>query len=170
MAQVGIVMGSDSDMPVMAKAADILEELGISYEMTIISAHREPDVFFEYAKSAENRGFKVIISGAGKAAHLAGMCAAIFTMAVIGIPMKTSDLGGVDSLYSIVQMPSGIPVATVAINGGQNAGILAAKILATSDAALLQRLKDYSQTLKESVQKKDARLQEVGYKNYGTGK
>ena len=170
MAQVGIVMGSDSDMPVMAKAAEILEELGISYEMTIISAHREPDVFFEYAKSAENRGFNVIIAGAGKSAHQPGMCAAIFPMPVIGIPMKTSDLGGVDSLYSIVQMPSGIPVATVAINGGQNAGILAAKILATSDAALLQRLKDYSQTLKESVQKKDARLQEVGYKNYGTGK
>ncbi len=166
MAQVGIVMGSDSDMPVMAKAADILEKLGISYEMTIISAHREPDVFFEYAKNAESKGFKVIIAGAGKAAHLPGMCAAIFPMPVIGIPMKTSDLGGVDSLYSIVQMPSGIPVATVAINGGQNAGILAAKILATSDAALLQKLKDYTQSLKESVQEKDTRLQEVGYKNY----
>lgn len=166
MAQVGIVMGSDSDMPVMAKAADILEELGVSYEMTIISAHREPDVFFEYAKNAEAKGFKVIIAGAGKAAHLPGMCAAIFPLPVIGIPMKTSDLGGVDSLYSIVQMPSGIPVATVAINGGQNAGILAAKILAASDAALLQRLKDYTQSLKESVQKKDTRLQEVGYKNY----
>lgn len=166
MAQVGIVMGSDSDMPVMAKAADILEELGISYEMKIISAHREPDIFFEYAKSAEAKGFKVIIAGAGKAAHLPGMCAAIFPMPVIGIPMKTSDLGGVDSLYSIVQMPSGIPVATVAINGGQNAGILAAKILATSDEALLQRLKDYAEGLKESVQKKDARLQEVGYQNY----
>ena len=166
MAKVGIVMGSDSDMPVMAKAADILEKLGISYEMTIISAHREPDVFFEYAKNAESKGFKVIIAGAGKAAHLPGMCAAIFPMPVIGIPMKTSDLGGVDSLYSIVQMPSGIPVATVAINGGQNAGILAAKILATSDAALLQKLKDYTQSLKESVQEKDTRLQEVGYKNY----
>lgn len=166
MAQVGIVMGSDSDMPVMAKAADILEELGISYEMKIISAHREPDIFFEYAKSAEAKGFKVIIAGAGKAAHLPGMCAAIFPMPVIGIPMKTSDLGGVDSLYSIVQMPSGIPVATVAINGGQNAGILAAKILATSDEELLQRLKDYTEGLKESVQKKDARLQEVGYQNY----
>ncbi len=166
MAQVGIVMGSDSDMPVMAKAAEILEELGISFEMTIISAHREPDVFFEYAKNAESRGFKVIIAGAGKAAHLPGMCAAIFPMPVIGIPMKTSDLGGVDSLYSIVQMPSGIPVATVAINGGQNAGILAAKILATSDAALLQRLKDYSRTLKESVQKKDAHLQDAGWRNY----
>lgn len=166
MAQVGIVMGSDSDMPVMAKAADILEELGISYEMKIISAHREPDVFFEYAKSAEDRGFKVIIAGAGMAAHLPGMCAAIFPMPVIGIPMHTTSLGGRDSLYSIVQMPSGIPVATVAINGGANAGLLAAKILATSDAALLQKLKDYSQGLKESVQKKDAHLQETGYRNY----
>ena len=166
MAQAGIVMGSDSDMPVMAKAADILEELGISYEMKIISAHREPDVFFEYAKSAEDRGFKVIIAGAGMAAHLPGMCAAIFPMPVIGIPMHTTSLGGRDSLYSIVQMPSGIPVATVAINGGANAGLLAAKILATSDAALLQKLKDYSQGLKESVQKKDAHLQETGYRNY----
>jgi 5-(carboxyamino)imidazole ribonucleotide mutase len=166
MAQVGIVMGSDSDMPVMAKAAELLEELGVSYEMTIISAHREPDVFFEYAKGAEAKGFKVIIAGAGKAAHLPGMCAAIFPMPVIGVPMKTSDLGGVDSLYSIVQMPSGIPVATVAINGGQNAGILAAKILAVSDGALLERLKNYSESLKESVQEKDAKLQEVGYKTY----
>ena len=167
MAQVGIVMGSDSDMPVMAKAADILEELGISYEMTIISAHREPDVFFEYAKTAESKGFKVIIAGAGMAAHLPGMCAAIFPMPVIGIPMHTTSLGGRDSLYSIVQMPTGIPVATVAINGGANAGLLAARILATSDAALLDRLKAYSQGLKESVQKKDQKLQEVGYKNYG---
>ena len=166
MAQVGIVMGSDSDMPIMAKAADVLEELGISYEMTIISAHREPDVFFEYAKTAEEKGFKVIIAGAGMAAHLPGMCAAIFPMPVIGVPMHTTSLGGRDSLYSIVQMPSGIPVATVAINGGQNAGILAAKILATSDPVLLQKLKEYSQSLKESVQKKDAKLQEVGYKNY----
>ena len=166
MAQVGIVMGSDSDMPIMSKAADILEELGISYEMRIISAHREPDVFFEYAKTAEEKGFKVIIAGAGMAAHLPGMCAAIFPMPVIGIPMHTTSLGGRDSLYSIVQMPSGIPVATVAINGGQNAGILAAKILATSDPVLLQKLKEYSQSLKESVQKKDTKLQEVGYKNY----
>lgn len=166
MPQVGIVMGSDSDMPVMAKAADILEELGISYEMNIISAHREPDDFFEYAKGAESRGYKVIIAGAGMAAHLPGMCAAIFPMPVIGIPMHTTSLGGRDSLYSIVQMPSGIPVATVAINGGANAGLLAAKILATSDEALLAKLKDYSNSLKEAVQKKDAKLQEVGYKNY----
>ena len=166
MAKVGIVMGSDSDMPVMAKAADVLEELGIAYEMTIISAHREPDVFFEYAKSAEDKGFKVIIAGAGMAAHLPGMCAAIFPMPVIGIPMHTTSLGGRDSLYSIVQMPSGIPVATVAINGGANAALLAAKILAVSDASLLQKLKDYAKELKEQVQAKDAKLQETGYKKY----
>ncbi|MDE6202566.1 MAG: 5-(carboxyamino)imidazole ribonucleotide mutase, partial [Lachnospiraceae bacterium] len=162
MAQVGIVMGSDSDMPVMAKAADILTELGISFEMRIISAHREPDVFFEYAKTAEEKGFKVIIAGAGMAAHLPGMCAAIFPMPVIGIPMHTTSLGGRDSLYSIVQMPSGIPVATVAINGGANAGLLAAKILATSDGELLKKLKAYSENLKESVQKKDERLSQTG--------
>ena len=166
MAKVGIVMGSDSDMPVMSKAADILEKLGIEYEMKIISAHREPDVFFEYAKSAEEKGFKVIIAGAGKAAHLPGMCAALFSMPVIGIPMKTSDLGGVDSLYSIVQMPSGIPVATVAINGGANAGILAAKILAVSDEELLQKVKDYSEALKNDVVKKAEKLESVGYKEY----
>ncbi len=166
MAKVGIVMGSDSDMPVMSKAADMLEKFGISYEMTIISAHREPDIFFEYAKSAEAKGMKVIIAGAGMAAHLPGMCAAIFPMPVIGIPMHTTSLGGRDSLYSIVQMPTGIPVATVAINGGANAGILAAKILATSDPELLQKLKDYSEEMKEQVVAKDAKLQEVGYKNY----
>ena len=159
MAKVGIVMGSDSDMPVMAKAAEILDKLGIDYEMTIISAHREPDVFFDWAKAAEDKGFKVIIAGAGKAAHLPGMCAAIFPMPVIGIPMKTSDLGGVDSLYSIVQMPSGIPVATVAINGG-------AKILATSDAELLAKLKEYSESLKNDVVKKAEKLEQVGYKEY----
>ena len=166
MAKVGIVMGSDSDMPVMSNAADMLEKFGIDYEMTIISAHREPDVFFEYAKSAEEKGFKVIIAGAGMAAHLPGMCAAIFPMPVIGIPMHTTSLGGRDSLYSIVQMPSGIPVATVAINGGANAGILAAKILATSDPELLKKLKDYKEELKDQVVAKDAKLQEVGYKNY----
>ena len=163
---VGIVMGSDSDMPVMAKAADILEELSIPYEMTIISAHREPDVFFEYARTAEDKGFKVIIAGAGMAAHLPGMCAAIFPMPVIGIPMHTASLGGRDSLYSIVQMPSGIPVATVAINGGANAGLLAAKILAVSDSGILGRLKDYSAGLKAQVVAKDAKLQDIGYKKY----
>ena len=151
MKKVGIVMGSDSDMPVMSKAAAILDKLGVEYEMKIISAHREPDVFFEYAKTAEEKGFKVIIAGAGMAAHLPGMCAAIFPMPVIGIPMHTTSLGGRDSLYSIVQMPSGIPVA---------------KILATSDPELLDRLKAYSQELKEQVEAKDARLQKVGYKAY----
>ena len=166
MTKVGIVMGSDSDMPVMAKAADILEQLGVDYEMTIISAHREPDVFFEYAKTAEEKGFKVIIAGAGMAAHLPGMCAAIFPMPVIGIPMHTTSLGGRDSLYSIVQMPSGIPVATVAINGGANAGILAAKILAVSDGELLERLKKYSADLKNQVVAKDEKLQKLGHKEY----
>lgn len=166
MPKVSIVMGSDSDMPIMSKAADILDKLGISYEMNIISAHREPDTFFEYAKTAEERGIKVIIAGAGLAAHLPGMCAALFPMPVIGIPMHTTSLGGKDSLYSIVQMPSGIPVATVAINGGVNAGLLAAKILATSDDELLGKLKEYSKTLKEEVEAKDKKLKEVGYKNY----
>ena len=156
MAQVGIVMGSDSDMPVMAKAAEMLEEFGISYEMTIISAHREPDVFFEYAKTAEEKGFKVIIAGAGMAAHLPGMCAAIFPMPVIGIPMHTTSLGGRDSLYSIVQMPSGIPVATVAINGGGNAALIAAQILALSDEDLARRLDEKREADAEAVLAKDA--------------
>lgn len=166
MPKVGIVMGSDSDMKVMGKAADMLEKFGIDYEMTIISAHREPDIFFDWAKSAEEKGIKVIIAGAGKAAHLPGMCAALFPMPVVGIPMKTSDLGGVDSLYSIVQMPSGIPVATVAINGGANAGILAAKILATSDPELLAKLKNYSEEMKNDVVKKADKLESIGYKEY----
>ena len=162
MAKVAIVMGSDSDMPIMKKAAEFLDQMGIDFEMTIISAHREPDIFFEWAKGAKDRGVKVIIAGAGKAAHLPGMCAALFPMPVIGIPMKTSDLGGVDSLYSIVQMPSGIPVATVAINGG----ILAAKILATSDEKLLEKLEAYSEEMKQSVVEKAEKLDKVGYKDY----
>ena len=166
MAKVAIVMGSDSDMPIMKKAAEFLDQMGIDFEMTIISAHREPDIFFEWAKGAKDRGVKVIIAGAGKAAHLPGMCAALFPMPVIGIPMKTSDLGGGDSLYSIVQMPSGIPVATVAINGGLNAGILAAKILATSDEKLLEKLEAYSEEMKQSVVEKAEKLDKVGYKNY----
>ncbi len=166
MALVGIVMGSDSDMPVMKKAADILDRLGVSYEMRIISAHREPDIFFDYAKGAEARGLKVIIAGAGMAAHLPGMCAALFPLPVIGIPMHTTSLGGRDSLYSIVQMPSGIPVATVAIGGGMNAGLLAARMLAMSDPDLLARLKEFSADQAAAVEAKDSRLQEVGYKNY----
>jgi 5-(carboxyamino)imidazole ribonucleotide mutase len=166
MAKVGIVMGSDSDLSVMSKAAEILDKFGVDYEMTIISAHREPDEFFEYASNAEEKGFKVIIAGAGMAAHLPGMCAAIFPMPVIGVPMHTSSLGGRDSLYSIVQMPSGIPVATVAINGGANAGILAVKMLAISDADLLQKLKEYKDELKEGVVAKAEKLEKMGYKEY----
>lgn len=156
---VSIVMGSDSDLPVMKKAAEMLDELGIGYEMRIISAHREPELFFEYAKSAEERGIKVIIAGAGMAAHLPGMCAALFPLPVIGVPMHTTSLGGRDSLYSIVQMPSGIPVATVAIGGAKNAAILAAKILAVSDAELLAKLKAFSGKMAEEVVGKDEKLQ-----------
>ena len=166
MAKIGIIMGSDSDMKVMSKAADTLEKLGIEFEMTIISAHREPDTFFEYAKSAEERGLKVIIAGAGMAAHLPGMCAAIFPLPVIGVPMHTTSLGGRDSLYSIVQMPTGIPVATVAINGAANAAILAAKILAVSDPEILESVKAYAEELRQQVEAKDAKLQKVGYRHY----
>lgn len=166
MAKVGIIMGSDSDLDVMSKAADILDELGVDYEMTIISAHRMPDVFYDYAKSAEDKGIKVIIAGAGGAAHLPGMAAAIFPMPVVGVPIHTKSLGGVDSLYSIVQMPGGIPVATVAINGGLNAGLMAAKILAVSDAQLLEKLKKYSAGLKDKVVEKAQKLEKVGYKAY----
>ena len=166
MAKVGIIMGSDSDLEIMGKAADILDELGIDYEMTIISAHRMPDIFYDYAKSAETNGKKVIIAGAGGEAHLPGMCAALLPLPVIGVPIYTISLGGVDALYSIVLMPSGIPVATVAINGGLNAGLLAAKILATNDSELLEKLKKYSESMKDTVVAKSEKLQKVGHKNY----
>ena len=166
MAQVGIVMGSDSDMPVMKKAAQMLEKFGISYEMTIISAHRMPEIFFDYAKTAEERGIKVIIAGAGGAAHLPGMCAAIFPLPVIGIPISTKNVGGLDSLYSIVQMPSGIPVATVAIDGAANAGILAAKILAVNDPSLLEKIKAYKEELKDGVAAKKEKIEKIGYAAY----
>ena len=166
MPKVGIIMGSDSDLKVMSKAAVMLEELGIEYEMTIISAHREPDELIEWTRGAESRGIKVMIAGAGMAAALPGMCAALFALPVIGVPLSGKNLDGMDAVFSIMQMPPGVPVATVAIDGAKNAAILAAKILATSDADLLARLKEYSKNLKEQVEAKDARLQEVGYKNY----
>ena len=166
MPKVGIVMGSDSDLKVMGKAADMLEKFGIEYEMTIISAHRMPDVFFEYAKSAEAKDYKVIIAGAGMAAHLPGMCAAIFPMPVIGVPISGKNLDGMDAVYSILQMPPGIPVATVAIDGGVNAAILAARILATSNPELLDKLKAYSVEMKETVQAKADKLDQLGYKEY----
>ena len=158
MPTVSIVMGSDSDLPVMEKAAQTLKELDISYEIRIISAHREPDLFFEYARTARDRGIRVIIAGAGMAAHLPGMCAALFPLPVIGVPMQTSALGGRDSLYSIVQMPSGIPVATVAIGGAKNAALLAARILAVSDDRILDRLLAFADRMKEEVMAKDAAL------------
>lgn len=163
MATVGIVMGSDSDLEVMRKAADTLEKFGVDAEMRIISAHREPDVFFDYAKSAKDKGMKIIIAGAGMAAHLPGMLAAIFPLPVIGVPMHTTSLGGRDSLYSIVQMPSGIPVATVAIGGAVNAALLAVRMLAISDTALLEKIEKYSQEMKEGVLAKDEKLQKEGY-------
>lgn len=166
MAKVGILMGSDSDLPVMKKACEMLEKFGIEYEMTIISAHRMPDIFVDYAKNAEARGVEVIIAGAGGAAHLPGMCAALFPLPVIGIPIHTKSLGGVDSLYSIVQMPGGIPVATVAIDGAANAAILAAKMLAISDKELRKKLKDYSEEMKNGVSAKAEKLEKIGYQEY----
>ena len=166
MSKVSIVMGSDSDLKIMSEAAKILEKFGIEYEMKIISAHRMPDIFVDYAKSAKERGVSVIIAGAGGAAHLPGMCAALFPIPVIGVLIHTKALGGVDSLYSIVQMPSGIPVATVAINGAKNAGILAAKMLAITDTELLAKLNEFSDGMCDEVSAKCAKLESVGYKEY----
>lgn len=149
---VGIIMGSTSDLPVMQEAANILKEFGVDYELTIVSAHRTPERMFEYARSAAGRGIRVIIAGAGGAAHLPGMTASLTPLPVIGVPIKSSNsIDGWDSLLSIVQMPNGIPVATVAINGAKNAGILAAKILGASDAALLDKLSAYMESMKEAV-------------------
>jgi len=160
--RVGIIMGSDSDLPVMQAAADILDELGVAYEITIVSAHRTPKRMYDYAESADARGIRVIIAGAGGAAHLPGMVAAISPLPVIGVPVKSSALSGEDSLLSIVQMPPGIPVATVAINGGKNAGILAAQILATADEALAGRVRAYQDNLEEMVLGKVAKWEKEG--------
>ena len=163
---VGIIMGSDSDLPVMSKAAQMLDELGVPYELTVVSAHRTPDRMVTYAREAKGRGIKVIIAGAGGAAHLPGMTAAMTVLPVIGVPVQTKTLSGVDSLYSICQMPPGIPVATVAINGALNAGLLAAKIVATSDEAVAKKLEDYADSLKDMVEKKADKLENIGYKAY----
>jgi phosphoribosylaminoimidazole carboxylase, catalytic subunit len=162
MSKVAIVMGSDSDLATMRAAGDFLTKMGIEYEYNIISAHREPDIFFKWARELKGRGIKVVIAGAGKAAHLPGMCAALTPLPVIGVPIKTSDLGGVDSLYSIVQMPAGIPVATVAINGAKNAGILATKILAVNDEKLFDKLEKFSDEMAKEVENKDNRLKSIG--------
>ena len=157
-------MGSDSDLKVMSKAADMLEKLGIDYEMTIISAHRMPDVFFDWAKAAEGKGIKVIIAGAGMAAALPGVIAASTTLPVIGVPIKGM-LDGLDAMLSIIQMPPGIPVATVGVNGAQNAAILAVEMLALADEALAKRLEQYKDSLKEKIVKANAELATVCYKN-----
>lgn len=150
--QVGIIMGSKSDLPIMQEAATILTELGVGFEMNVVSAHRTPDLMFEYAKNAHKRGIKVIIAGAGGAAHLPGMTASLTPLPVIGVPVKSSNsIDGWDSILSILQMPNGIPVATVALNAAKNAGILAAKMIATGDDALLSRLENYMEELKNAV-------------------
>lgn len=166
MVQVGIIMGSDSDLPVMSEAAKVLDEFGVGYELTVVSAHRTPDRMYEYAKSAKERGLKLIIAGAGGAAHLPGMTAAITTLPVIGVPIKTRALSGVDSLYSIVQMPGGIPVATVAINGGKNAGLLAVQTLAAFDDKLSAKVERYKQELEKIVIEKAEKLEKIGYEKY----
>lgn len=159
-------MGSDSDLPVMCEAAKVLDEFEVEYELTVVSAHRTPQKMYDYALSAKERGLKVIIAGAGGAAHLPGMTAAITSLPVIGVPVKTRALSGVDSLYSIVQMPGGIPVATVAINGAKNAGLLAVQILAAFDEELSKKVLDYKKALQESVDKKAERLENIGYAHY----
>ena len=163
---VGIIMGSDSDLPTMEAAIVVCEDFGIPYEVAIVSAHRTPQRMVNYAQTAVERGLKVIIAGAGGAAHLPGMVAAITPLPVIGVPVKSRSLQGIDSLYSIVQMPGGIPVATVAIGNAKNAGLLAAQILAISDPTLLERITTYRQALEETVLDKQHRLDELGYHPY----
>jgi len=164
--KIGIIMGSDSDLPVMKEAADFLEELGIPFELTIVSAHRTPKRLYDYASTAAERGLSIIIAGAGGSAHLPGMTASITTLPVIGVPIKTKALSGVDSLYSIIQMPAGIPVATVAIDGAKNAAILAASILALSDKEIAEKLSQYRETMTKTVLWKADELEKVGYETY----
>jgi 5-(carboxyamino)imidazole ribonucleotide mutase len=166
MGKIGIIMGSDSDLPVMSAAAKILDEFGIDYELTVVSAHRTVDRMYKYAKTADERGIDVIIAGAGGAAHLPGMVAAITTVPVIGVPVKSSNLSGLDSLLSIVQMPGGVPVATVAINGAKNAGILAAKIISIKDDEVKEKVKKYMTDMKDEVETKAEKVEEIGYAKY----
>lgn len=163
---VAIIMGSDSDLPIMKDSAKFLDNMGIPYEMKILSVHRCPDEAIDYAKNLKNRGVKAIIAGAGGAAHLPGIFAAVNTCPVIGVPIHSKALNGIDSLYSIVQMPSGIPVATVAINGAKNAAILATQIIGVSNEDIRNKLADFKAGLKDAVMEKDAKLQDVGYENY----
>jgi len=166
---VGIIMGSDSDLPVMQAAAVMCEEFGIEYEVTIVSAHRTPERLVKYSKSAEKRGIRVIIAGAGGAAHLPGMVASLTPLPVIGVPVKGSSLEGLDSLLSIVQMPGGVPVATVAVNGAKNAGILAAQIIGVKSLETRKKVKEYKNGLLDEVQTKIDKLEEIDYKEYLKG-
>ncbi len=164
---VSIIMGSDSDLPVMRQAAEVLEELNIGFELTIISAHRTPERMMDFAKKAHQRGIKAIVAGAGGAAHLPGMVAAISPLPIVGVPIKSSNsIDGWDSILSILQMPGGVPVATVALNGAKNAGILAAQIVGSSDQDVLERIVQYKENLRQAVEDKYNRLEEDGYKNY----
>ena len=164
--KVGIIMGSDSDLAIFAEAGTVLDEFGVDYEMTVASAHRAPNIVHKYVTNAGKRGIKVIIAGAGGAAHLAGVCASLTTLPVIGIPTKAKTLNGLDSLLSTVQMPPGIPVATVGINAGKNAGILAIQILATSDKELENKLIAYKKKMSDEQETKGEKLSEIGYKKY----
>jgi len=166
MPKVGIIMGSDSDLAVMKMAAEVLEEFQVEYELTIVSAHRTPERMFEYARTAAERGLEVIIAGAGGAAHLPGMVASITHLPVIGVPIKTSSLNGLDSLLSIVQMPAGVPVATVAIDNARNAAILAVSILGVKYPEIAQKLKAYKDRMRKEVINKAEKLERTNYKEY----
>jgi 5-(carboxyamino)imidazole ribonucleotide mutase len=163
---IGIIMGSDSDLPTMKEAIAICEKFAVTYEVKIVSAHRTPLRMVEYAQNAHKRGLKVIIAGAGGAAHLPGMVASLTPLPVVGVPVQTKQLQGVDSLYSIVQMPRGIPVATVAIGNAENAGLLAIRILASQQPELLKKVENYSQNLENMVRNKQAELDKLGYQEY----
>ncbi|ACB84050.1 5-(carboxyamino)imidazole ribonucleotide mutase [Natranaerobius thermophilus] len=164
--KVGVIMGSDSDLPVLQDACDVLEEFQIPYEVDIVSAHRTPEKMYQYAQEAKNRGIKVIIAGAGGAAHLPGMVASLTELPVIGVPIKTRSLSGMDSLYSIVQMPAGVPVATVAINGAKNAALLAARMIGSYEERVSQALNDYQEQNRQKVLEKGQELQKIGHEQY----
>jgi 5-(carboxyamino)imidazole ribonucleotide mutase len=166
-AKVGIIMGSSSDLPIMKEAALVLDELGVAYELTVVSAHRTPERMFEYAQKAAGKGLEVIIAGAGGAAHLPGMVAAITPLAVIGVPIKSSNsIDGWDSVLSILQMPAGVPVATVALNGARNAGILAAQVVAAHDAVVMQRVREFKEKLREKVLDDAGEIENRGWRDF----
>lgn len=168
--KIAIIMGSDSDLEVMKDAAKILEEFKVAFEITVVSAHRTPDRLFKYVKSADKKGIKIIIAGAGGAAHLPGMAASLTHLPVIGVPIQSKAINGIDSLYSIVQMPAGVPVATVAINGAGNAALLALQMLAIEDQLLRKKIISYKEELKNMVEQKAAKLEKSGWKKYLEGK